>query len=78
MGALRAMQSSINEDKWTAVTSATVRQEVKVASALSTAQAMLAGLGAERLCSALGNANLAPQTAQRSPSGVHRQTNARS
>ena len=44
---LRTVQSSINKDKRTAVTSATVRHEVKVASALSTAQVMIAGLGTE-------------------------------
>ena len=76
MGALRAVQSSINEDKCTTVANATVRHEVKVASALSTAQAMLAGLGAERLRSALGNANLAPPTAPGGPGGAHRQTSA--
>ena len=45
VGALRAVQSSIDEDKRIAVASATVWHEVKVASALSFAQAMLAGLG---------------------------------
>ena len=60
VGVLRTVQSSIDEDKRTAVASATVRHEVQVASTLSTAQAMLAGLGIERLCSALGNVNLAP------------------
>ena len=78
VGALRAVQSSIDEDKHTAVASATIRHEVKVASALSTAQAMLAGLGAERLHSALGNANLAPPTAPCGPGGAHRQTGVRS
>ena len=37
VGMLHAVQSSINEDKRTAITSAIVRHEVKVASALSTA-----------------------------------------
>ena len=78
VGALRTVQSSIDEDKRTAVASATVRHEGKVASALSTAQAMLAGLGAERLRSALGNANLAPPTAPCGPGGAHRPTSARS
>ena len=36
VGALHAIQTLIDEDKHTAVTSATVRQEAKVASALST------------------------------------------
>ena len=78
VGALHAMQSSIDEDKCTVVASATVWHEVKVASTLSTTQAMLAGLGAERLCSALKNANLAPPTAPGGPSGAHRQTSMRS
>ena len=74
VGALHTVQSSIDEDKRTAVASATVQHEVKVASALSTAQAMLAGLGVERLRSALGNANLAPPTAPGGLGGAHRQT----
>ena len=47
VGALRTVQASINEGKRIAIASATVQQEAKVASALSTAQTMLAGLGAE-------------------------------
>ena len=46
VGALRTMQTSIDVDKCTAIASATVHQEAKVASTLSNAQAMLAGLGA--------------------------------
>ena len=53
------MESCINKDKWDAIASVIVRQEVKVASVLSTTQAMLASLGAKRLCSTLRNANLA-------------------
>ena len=45
VGALRAVQASIDEDKCTAVANATVRHKVKVASALSTVQVMLASLG---------------------------------
>ena len=78
VGALRAVQSSIHKDKPTAVANATVRHEVKVTSTLSTAQVMLAGLGAERLCSALGNAKLTPPTAPGGPGGAHRQTSVQS
>ena len=74
VGALRVVQSSINEDKRTAVASVTVRHKVKVASVLSTVQAMLASLGTKRLCSALGNVNLALPTAPGGPGGTHRQT----
>ena len=51
---LCAVQTSIDKDKRTAVTSATVQQEAKVTSALSTAQAMLVSLGAKRLCTPSG------------------------
>ena len=71
VGALHTVQSSIDEDKHTAVANATVQHEVKVTSALSTAQAMLAGLGAEQLHSALGNANLALLTAPGGPGRAH-------
>ena len=77
VGALCTVQYSIDEDKRTAVANATVRHEVKVANALSTAQAMLAGHGAERLCSALGNVNLAPPTAPGGPGRAHQQTSVR-
>ena len=68
VGALSAVQQSIDEDKRAAVASATVRQEAKVAGALSTAQAMLAGMGAERLRSTLERVEMAPKTA---PNGLH-------
>ena len=74
VGALRTVQSSIDKDKRIAVTNATVRHEVKVASMLSTVQAMLAGLGAERLRSALKNANLTPPTAPGGLGGAYQQT----
>ena len=78
VGVLRTVQSSIDEDKRTAVASATVQHEVKVASALSTAQMMLASLGTEQLRSAIGNANLALPTTPCGPGRAHRQTSARS
>ena len=76
VGTLHTVQSLINEDKRIAVASATVRQEMGVASALFTVQVMLASLGVEQLCSALKNMNLAPQTAPNGLGGVHQHTNA--
>ena len=78
VGTLHSVQTSINEDKCIAITSATVRQEAKVASTLSTMQAMLARMGAERLHSALGNANLALPTAPGGPGRAHQQTSVQS
>ena len=70
VGVLRTVQSLINKDKCMAFTSATIRQEVKVANVLSTMQAMLAGLGAEQLRSALGNTNFTLQIALCGPGKV--------
>ena len=78
MGALSAVQRSIDEDKRAAVASATVRQEAKVAGALSTAQAMLAGLGAERLRSTLERVEMTSKTLSLGPQGANRQPNGRS
>ena len=78
VGALSAVQRSIENDTRSAVASATVRQETKVANALGAAQAMLAGLGAERLRSTLESVPLPPKTMPNGLHGAHRPTGTRS